>query len=133
MKQGTLRKNTLASRQVVSIGIDVHKRSWHVTAVSEGAVVSKASIPPRYEALTGFFKRFGGCEIAVAYESGPCGFSLSDYLGKDEISCIAVPPSLIPVEIGNKVKTDKRDSLKLALLHEKDLLKKIIQGKNLVR
>lgn len=125
MNQDTQRKGTLASEQAVSIGIDVHKRSWLVTAVSEGVVVSKASIPPRYEALTDYFKRFAGREIAVAYESGPCGFSLSDNLVKDGISCIAVPPSLIPVEIGNKVKTDKRDSLKLALLLEKNLLKKI--------
>jgi transposase len=125
MKQVTRKNNTLASRQVVSIGIDVHKRSWHVTAVSEGTVVSKASIPPRYEALTEFIKRFEGCEIAVAYEAGPFGFSLSDHLIMDEIFCIAVPPSLIPVESGNKVKTDKRDSLKLALLLEKNLLKKI--------
>ena len=93
--------------------------------MSEGAVVSKASIPPRYETLIEFFKRFVGYEIAVAYEAGPCGFSLSDHLIKDGISCIAVPPSLIPVEIGNKVKTDKKDSLKLALLLEKNLLKKI--------
>ena len=120
MTQDTQRKGPLASRQVVSIGIDVHKRSWLVTAVSEGAILAKASLPSRYEALTDFFRRFAGHEIAVAYESGPCGFSLSDYLEEDEISCIAVPPSLIPVEIGNKVKTDKRDSLKLALLLEKN-------------
>jgi len=37
----------------------------------------------------------------------------------------AVPPSLIPVETGNKVKTDKRDSLKLALLLDKGMLKEI--------
>jgi len=125
MTQDTQRKSVLASRQAVSIGIDVHKRSWSVTAVSEGAVVSKASIPTRYDALLDFFKQFEGRKIAVAYEAGPCGFSLSDHLVKDGIPCIAVPPSLIPVEIGNKVKTDKRDSLKLALLLEKDLLKKI--------
>jgi len=36
-----------------------------------------------------------------------------------------VPPSLIPIESGNKVKTDKRDSRKLAKLLEGNMLKKV--------
>jgi len=36
-----------------------------------------------------------------------------------------VPPSLIPVESGNKVKTDRRDSRKLARLLEGNLLKRV--------
>ena len=38
---------------------------------------------------------------------------------------IEVPPSLIPVESGNKVKTDRRDSRKLARLLEGNLLKRV--------
>jgi transposase len=36
-----------------------------------------------------------------------------------------VPPSLIPVESGNRVKTDKRDSRKLAKLLESNMLKQV--------
>jgi transposase len=36
-----------------------------------------------------------------------------------------VPPSLIPIESGNRVKTDKRDSRKLAKLLEGNLLKEV--------
>jgi transposase len=70
-------------------------------------------------------RRFPGCEITVAYEAGPCGFGLHDFLKEDGIPCLVVPPSLIPVESGNKVKTDKRDSLKLATLLERRMLKKV--------
>ncbi|MFH1756879.1 MAG: hypothetical protein ABH969_02415 [Pseudomonadota bacterium] len=38
---------------------------------------------------------------------------------------VVVPPSLIPGESGNKVKTDKRDSRKLAKLLENNLLKRV--------
>jgi len=51
-------------------------------------------------------------QIKVAYEVGPCGFWLDDRLTEDGIETIIVPPSLIPIESGNKVETDKRDSRK---------------------
>jgi hypothetical protein len=39
------------------------------------------------------------------------------------VEVIVAPPSLIPIESGNKVKTDKRDSRKLARLLEGNMLK----------
>ena len=39
--------------------------------------------------------------------------------------CIVTPPALIPQESGNRVKTDKRDSRKLALLLAKGMLKRV--------
>jgi len=50
---------------------------------------------------------------------------LYDKLNSDGIETIVAPPSLIPVESGNKVKTDKRDSRKLAKLLERNMLKKV--------
>jgi hypothetical protein len=38
---------------------------------------------------------------------------------------MVVPPSLIPVESGNRVKTDKRDSRKLANLLESNMLQQV--------
>jgi transposase len=61
----------------------------------------------------------------VAYEAGPCGFWLYDKITEDGIEAIVVPPSLIPIESGNKVKTDKRDSRKLAKLLEGNMLKRV--------
>jgi transposase len=40
---------------------------------------------------------------------------------------MVVPPTLIPVESGNKLKTDKRDSRKLARLLEGTLLKRVYE------
>jgi transposase len=82
-------------------------------------------IPSQYDALRKLLDRFKDCRIKVAYEAGPCGFWLYDRLAEDGIETIVVPPSLIPVESGNKIETDKRDSRKLAKLLESNLLKRV--------
>ena len=66
--------------------------------------------------------------MKVAYEAGPFGFWLSDKLIEDNIEAMVVPPSLIPIESGNRVKTDKRDSRKLARLLESNMLKQGIRA-----
>ena len=123
MVQYRRRQGVLASSSVVSIGIDVHKESWHVTALVAGEVVFRGRIPGTYDALRQLLDRFVDCEIRVAYEAGPCGFSLYDQLDNDHIHCVVAAPSLIPVESGNRVKTDRRDSFKLADLLEAGKLK----------
>jgi len=82
-------------------------------------------MPSHYHSLRKLLARFKDCRIKVAYEAGPCGFSLYDTLTTDGIEAIVVPPSLIPVESGNKVKTDKRDSRKLTKLLESKMLKRV--------
>ncbi len=109
----------------VFVGIHVHKESWQVTVRTEGKEVFHGRIASDYRVLRRVLDRFAGSKIKVAYEAGPCGFGLHDQLREDEIEGIVVPPSLIPTESGNKVKTDKRDSRKLARLLESNLLKRV--------
>jgi transposase len=111
--------------KIVNIGIDVHKLSWRVTALVEGVIVKAITIEPSYSVLKKALSQFKGARIRVAYEAGPAGFSLYDELTADRIECIVVPPSLIPVESGNRVKTDKKDSTKLAHYLENNLLKRV--------
>jgi len=118
-------KKVLVRGKEVFIGVDVHKESWHVTVRAEGEEVFNGGIPSQYYALQRLFDHFKDCKVKVAYEAGPCGFWLYDKLTEDGIEAIVVPPSLIPVESGNKVKTDKRDSRKLARLLENNMLKRV--------
>lgn len=124
--KGELRnKKVLVRGEEVFIGVDVHKESWHVTGRTEGEEVFHGGIPSQYHAFRKLLDRFKDCKVKVAYEAGPCGFWLYDRLTEDGIETIVVPPSLIPIESGNKVKTDKRDSRKLARLLENDMLKRV--------
>jgi transposase len=125
MKGEVQNKKVLVRGKEVFIGVDVHKESWYVTARAEGEEVFHGGIPSQYHVIRKLLDRFKDCKIRVAYEAGPCGFWLYDRLTEDGIESIVVPPSLIPIESGNKVKTDKRDSRKLARLLENNMLKRV--------
>jgi transposase len=112
--------------KVISVGIDVHSLSWQITALADAEVIMAVTISkPEYPKLKALLARLEGNTLRVAYEAGPAGFGLYDRLTADGIECIVVPPSLIPSESGNQVKTDKRDSHKLAKLLEGNMLKKV--------
>ena len=111
--------------KTVFAGIDLHKKSWHVTAIVEDEMVFSGNIPPDPVDFFKFLERFGNNPVKVAYEAGCFGFWLHDLLLESGIECTVTPPSLLPVESGNRVKTDRRDSRKLAYLFSKGMLKKV--------
>ena len=112
--------------KMVSIGIDMHKHSWHITGIVEGDTVLAVTLSePRYDSFEKILPQFEGNHVRIVYEAGPGGFDLYDRLTADGIECIVTPPSLIPTESGNRVKTDKKDSHKLAKLLESNMLKKV--------
>jgi transposase len=84
-----------------------------------------ASIPGTWETLYRVLARYAGHRLAAVYEAGYFGFRLHDRLVDHGIPCIVTPPSLVPQEYGNRVKTDRRDSRKLAHLLAKGLLKRV--------
>jgi transposase len=107
------------------IGIDLHKRRWHVTVRVDEVEIFSNSIAGRWQELKKVLNRYKGCRIHAVYEAGFFGFWLFDHLTNYGVDCIVTPPSLIPQEHGNRVKTDRLDSRKLAQLLSKALLKSI--------
>jgi transposase len=66
--------------------------------------------------LSRFLKRrFAGAELYWVYEAGFSGFGLHRHLCRVGIQNIAVHAASIEVSVRDRVKTDKRDSLKLAV------------------
>jgi hypothetical protein len=51
--------------------------------------------------------------VHVVYEAGPCGYGLYRELIHKGFDCMVRAPSLIPKKPGERVKTDRRDALKL--------------------
>ncbi|MEE9238993.1 MAG: IS110 family transposase [Thermodesulfobacteriota bacterium] len=109
----------------IYVGIDLHKKSWHVTVISEDTELYRGSIPGIWEALRSLLQRYKGSQVRVVYEAGCFGFWLYDHIVDWGADCVVTPPSLIPREYGNRVKTDRRDSRKLAHLLSKGLLKRV--------
>jgi len=107
------------------VGIDLHKHRWHVTIRTADVEIFSNSIVGRWEDLRRVISRYKDCQIHAVYEAGYFGFWLFDHLTQYGVDCIVTPPSLIPQEHGNRVKTDRLDSRKLARLLAKGLLKGI--------
>ncbi len=101
--------------KTVFLGIDVHKKTYAVTAVCEGQMVKKDRLCATPETMISYCKKFfQGAEIKSAYETGFCGFSLHRRLEESGIKNQVIHAAGIEIAVGDKVKTDKRDSLKLA-------------------
>jgi transposase len=99
----------------VFMGIDVHKKTYAVTVICDGQVVKRDTLQADPSTLISYCKKyFPGAEINSTYEAGFCGFHLHRCLENEGIKNIVVHAAGIEVATANRVKTDKRDSLKLA-------------------
>lgn len=98
------------------VGMDVHKETIAVAVADEGgAPRSLGTIPNRPEAVLRLVRKLGPAQsLQVCYEAGPCGYSLQRQLSRLGVPCVVVAPSLVPTRPGDRVKTDRRDALKLA-------------------
>lgn len=100
------------------VGLDVHKETIAVAVARVGQdPESLGTIPNTPEAVAKLMRRLGPAKnLRVCYEAGPCGYAIFRQLQKLGIDCIVVAPSLVPQRAGDRVKTDRRDALKLARL-----------------
>src|SRR4029077_2703646 len=99
------------------VGLDVHKDSIAIAvADSGGGEPGQLAIVPNDTAS--LIKRLSKLaprgQLRCCYEAGPTGFGLCRDLRGAKISCTVVAPSLVPRAPGERVKTDRRDAVKLA-------------------
>jgi len=104
------------------VGLDVHKETIAIAVaepgrqepVYEGEI---ANTPKRIERkIRRLSERYGGGLLQFVYEAGPCGYGLYRQLLASGHDAQVVAPSRIPKEPGERIKTDRRDALKLARL-----------------
>ena len=100
------------------IGIDDHADKWTIAHLDGDAAKPSREfelVPNEqgYRKLIGFLKGLKG-DVRVAYEAGPCGYELYRRLNKAGLKCEVAAPSLTPRKPGERVKTNRRDALKIA-------------------
>jgi transposase len=116
---------TLDPTQPIFIGIDVHKKTWSITLIHCNQILDRCTLPGDITVLGRFLSRYSHFKIYSVYEACFIGFRLHFDLENMGIENRVVPVNKIPQISGNKVKTDKRDSLKLATFLSKGLLPSI--------
>src|SRR5262249_45555603 len=80
-----------------------------------GEVRSLGMIPNRIESIRKLVKKLGPVHrLRVCYEAGPTGYVLYWQLTGLGVHCDVVAPTLVPTKAGDRVKTDRRDAVKLA-------------------
>ena len=106
-------------KRVKFVGMDVHAETIAVAvAEQDGEVRSLGVLPNREDAVRKLVRKLGPVEdLRFCYEAGPTGYALYWQLAKMGARCAVVAPTLVPVKAGDRVKTDRRDALKLARNH----------------
>ena len=96
-------------------GLDVDKRSIAATFADHQGAIRSVRLPYSVEHLVNHVrKHFPGQRIAFAYEAGPTGYGLYDGLQAHAYRCLIASPSMIPKAPGQRVKTNRLDSVTLA-------------------
>ena len=106
------------------VGLDVHVATIAIAVVrGDGVAQELGMLPNTPAALAKRLRKLGPpALLRVCSEAGPCGYGIYRQLTELGIACTVVAPSLIPVRPGDRVKTDRRDAVKLArLLRSGDL------------
>lgn len=105
----------------VFIGLDVSKDS-HAVAVAEsgraGEVRSYGEVSSDASAVRRLVRKLErpGVRLRFCYEAGPTGYGLKRLIEDLGHDCAVIAPSLIPRRPGERVKTNRRDAVKLARL-----------------
>jgi len=103
-------------KRVKFVGLDVHAETIAIAiAEQDGEVRSLGAIPNREDSVRKLVRKLGTMEeLRFCYEAGPTGYVLYWQLTRMGAKCEVVAPTLVPVKAGDRVKTDRRDALKLA-------------------
>lgn len=106
------------SKNTLFVGLDVHSETISIAVAEEGSR-SKGrfvgTVPNTTASIRKALKKLGSFEqLSTCYEAGPTGYVLYWSLTRMGIQCDVIAPTLVPVKAGERIKTDKRDCIKLA-------------------
>ena len=98
------------------VGFDVHAATISVAVAEVGGDARFiGTVPNQDQAVIKLVKRLNTAGPWTAcYEAGPTGYALYWLLNKLGITCSVIAPTLVPMKSGDRLKTDRRDALRLA-------------------
>jgi transposase len=112
--------------EVLHVGVDAHKATYHVALLSDRRGLVATWAQPAHpgllaERLTPLREHIA----QVVYEAGPTGFALVRRLRADGFRAEVIAPAKTPVTPGADPKTDRLDCRRLAVFAQKGLLQPV--------
>ena len=101
----------------IYVGFDVHKETVSISVAEAGRAPARfvGVVAHNVPKLLKTLSKLGGSErLHVVYEAGPTGYGLQRALAANGYVCEVIAPSQMPRRTGDRIKTDRRDSLRLA-------------------
>lgn len=110
---------SMPSAELIHLGMDTSMNTIVVGVLRPGEEMPVVDrVFHDEESIRRLIGRFGDRRLLSAcYEAGPGGYELYRLLSSMGVACDVVAPSLIPKGSTDRVKTDKRDAIRLARLH----------------
>ena len=109
--------------ETVHVGVDVHKRAYHVAVLSDRRGYLATWVQPTDPGLLCDRLRPIRVQVAkVVYEAGPTGFTLARKLRGAGLTAEVIAPSKVPSRPGAEPKSDRLDCRRGALYAQKGLL-----------
>jgi transposase len=108
------------SSKTVFVGLDVHKDSIVIAAAEAGRAPARlvATVAAEWKAISKVLQRLGDPKVvSCCYEAGPTGYGLARAMHAAGWDCDVIAPSKVPKKPGERIKTDRRDAVKLAQNH----------------
>ena len=109
---------------IVYGGLDVHKDTIAACLIDEGTgEIMEETLPNDRARLVRAVRRWAKQgELRLCYEASGAGYVVKRWLDEENVACEVIAPSRMWRAPGERVKTDRRDAHKLAMLHSAGLL-----------
>jgi transposase len=107
----------MSMKGMTLVGLDVHAAQTHaaVLVAGTGELSVRRLVGAPLEVVS-FLEELGASEVHAVYEAGPTGFGLARAARERGIELDVIAPGSIPKGPTDRVKTDRRDAVRLARL-----------------
>lgn len=111
------------------VALDAHKKEHAVSMLLPGRDRAEEwtvrNTAAEIRRMVRRIRRLAPGEVEMCYEAGVCGFALQRQIEAQGVTCKVIAPTLVPVEPGRRIKTDRRDARQLARLLRAELLTEV--------
>jgi len=114
---------------ITYVGMDTHKKEHAIALHYPGQEeIVRLTVRNTSSEISKMVKRIlkkAPGEVRFCYEAGVCGFDLKRKIEALGCKCAVIAPSLTPIKPGERIKTDRRDALKLLMMFKAGLLTEV--------